>query len=208
MTPASILTKRGKEQISLKHFTVEPLTKNNWSKFVSLFGEKGACGNCWCMYYRLSNADFKEGKAEDGNKRAIREIVWEDKPTGLLGLVEGEAIAWCAFAPREDFIRLEKSRVHKRIDKKLVWSIPCFFIDKNFRRSGVSVQLLKGAIKYSKENGIKILEAYPAIPTQETLPDSFAWIGLYKSFERAGFEIVDRASRNRPMVRYYIDKYI
>jgi len=33
-----------------------------------------------------------------------------------------------------------------------------------------------------------------------------AWIGLYRSFERAGFEIVDRTSKNRPMVRYYTVK--
>lgn len=39
----------------------------------------------------------------------------------------------------------------------------------------------------------------------EKLPDSFAWIGFYKSFGRAGFEIVDRTSKNRPMVRYYVD---
>ena len=105
-----------------------------------------------------------------------------------------------------DFIKLEKSRVHKRIDDQSVWSIPCFFIDKNFRRQGVSVQLLNGVIKYAKEAGIKIIEAYPTTPTQEKLADSFAWIGLYKSFERAGFEIVDRTSKNRPMVRYYTNK--
>jgi predicted GNAT family acetyltransferase len=87
-----------------------------------------------------------------------------------------------------------------------VWSIPCTFIDKNFRRAGVSVELLKGVIKYAKEKRIKIIEASPTIPTQEKLPDSFAWIGLYKSFERAGFEIVDRTSKNRPMVRFYTDK--
>jgi GNAT superfamily N-acetyltransferase len=103
-------------------------------------------------------------------------------------------------------MRLEKSRVHKRIDSKKVWSIPCFFIDKNVRRNGVSVELLKGVIKYAETHGIEIIEAYPTIPTQEKLPDSFVWIGLYKSFERAGFEIVDRTSKNRPMVRYYIDK--
>jgi hypothetical protein len=28
------------------------------------------------------------------------------------------------------------------------------------------------------------------------LPNSFIWIGLYKCFERAGFEIVDRTSKN------------
>jgi hypothetical protein len=64
--------------------------------------------------------------------------------------------------------------------------------------------MLKGVIKYAGEHGIKVIEAYPTIPTKEKLPDSFLWIGLYKSFERSGFEIVDRTSKNRPMVRYYL----
>jgi GNAT superfamily N-acetyltransferase len=202
------MTKNKRDSGFLNQLTIEPLSKKNWNEFVKLFGERGACGNCWCMYYRLSKTDFREGKVDDGNKRAIKEIVWEDKPVGLLGLLDGKAIAWCAFAPREDFIKLGNSRVHKRIDDEKVWSIPCFFIDKKFRRSGVSVQLLKGAIKYARENGIKIIEAYPTIPTQDKIPDSFAWIGLFKSFERAGFEIVDKTSKNRPMVRYYTDKKI
>ena len=70
---------------------------------------------------------------------------------------------------------------------------------------GVSVAMLKGLIAYAKKSKIKILEAYPTIPTQDKWPDSFLWIGLYKSFERAGFKIVDRKSKNRPMVRYYVD---
>lgn len=188
----------------LSQLTFEPLTKKNWFNFVQLFGDRGACGNCWCMYYRLTKSDFREGKVDNGNKDAMKEIVWAGKPAGFLGIYEGQAIAWCALAPREDFIKLQKSRVHKRIDNEVVWSIPCFFIDKNFRRNGVSVALLEGVIKYAKEQGIKIIEAYPTIPTQEKLPDSFAWIGLYKSFERAGFKIVDRTSKNRPMVRYYV----
>jgi GNAT superfamily N-acetyltransferase len=193
------------DEAFLKQMTIEPLTKSNWSKFVQLFGEKGACGNCWCMYYRLKKAAFDEGKHNDGNKNAMKELVCSGQSTGLLAIYEGLAIAWCAFAPRQDFLKLENSRVHKRIDEKDVWSIPCTFIDKNFRRQGVSVLLLKGVINYAKQNEIKIIEAYPTIPTQDKLPDSFAWIGLYKSFERAGFQIVDRTSKNRPMVRYYTD---
>jgi GNAT superfamily N-acetyltransferase len=193
------------ESNSSSKLKVDPVTKTNWNLFVKLFGDKGACGNCWCMYYRLSRADFHCGKIDEGNKRSMKEIIWAGKPVGLLGLLEGQPIAWCAFAPREDFIKLEKSRVHRRIDDKKVWSITCFFIDKKFRHSGVSVLLLKGVIDYAKKEGIKIIEAYPAIPTQDKIPDSFAWVGLYKSFERAGFKIVDRTSKNRPMVRYYLD---
>lgn len=183
--------------------TFEPLSSTNWGKFVELFGVKGACGNCWCMWPRLSKQDFNEGKAEDGNKKAMKDLVWAGEPVGILGFYEDQPIAWCAFAPREHYLKLENSRVHKRIDNEAVWSIPCLFIRKDFRKIGASVELLKGVIQYAKARGIRILEAYPAIPTQEKLPDSFAWIGLYKSFQQAGFFIADRTSKNRPMVRYY-----
>lgn len=186
------------------NFKVQLLTKNNWNQFVELFGDRGACANCWCMYYRLSKADFHTGKTDNRNKNLMKELIWNGKPAGLLGFLNEKPVAWCAFAPREDFIKLEKSRVHKRIDDKKVWSIPCFFIHKEYRKSGISGFLLQGAIEYAKIEGIKIIEAYPAIPTKEKLPDSFAWIGLYKTFERIGFKIVDRTSRNRPMVRYYL----
>lgn len=79
----------------------EPLTKNNWDKFVELFGTKGACGNCWCMSFRLSKADFEEGKINDGNKNAMKKLVDKNQAAGFLGIFEDKAIAWCAFAPRE-----------------------------------------------------------------------------------------------------------
>ena len=122
----------------------------------------------------------------------------------IIAMFRGNAIAWCALCTTQGLLKLANSRVHKPIDDKQVWSIPCFFIDKKFRRKGVSVALLKGVIDYSRNYHIDILEAYPAIPTKEKLPDSFVWTGLYKSFERAGFKIADHKSKSRPMVRYYV----
>jgi GNAT superfamily N-acetyltransferase len=199
------LNMKRKEAGFLERITIEPLTKANWGKFVQLFGEKGACGNCWCMYYRLTKAEFKEGQS-GGNREAMQELVVEGKPTGILGFYEGEPIAWCAFAPREHYSRIERSRVHKRIDDLAVWSIPCFFVDKKFRGYGVTVEMLKAVIRYARDNGIKVLEAYPTIPTKPRFPDSFVWMGLYQSFEKAGFEIADHKSKNRPLVRYYTEK--
>ncbi len=60
------MTKPAIDKDFLNQLTFEPLSKSNWAKFVQLFGAKGACGNCWCMYCRLSKADFVEGKADDG----------------------------------------------------------------------------------------------------------------------------------------------
>jgi GNAT superfamily N-acetyltransferase len=196
----------GEDQEFLQELTFEPVTKANWQKFVTLFGERGACGNCWCMWPRLQRKEFVAGKVNDGNKNAMKKVVWSGEPSGMIALHKEHPVAWCAFAPREKFLKIENSRVHKRIDDKPVWSIPCFFVSKKFRRKGVSAEMLKAVIRYARENNINIIEAYPTIPTKETLPDAFAWIGLYKTFEQAGFKIVDRTSKSSPTVRYYTVK--
>ena len=105
--------------------------------------------------------------------------------------------------------------VHSALDKavnELQWSsnaktrIMFLVLDAPPHHNNSVIGSIQASILKATEKGIKIIEAYPTIPTQEKLPDAFAWIGLYKSFERAGFEIADRTSKNRPMVRYYTDR--
>jgi GNAT superfamily N-acetyltransferase len=184
-------------------FRIEPLSISNWDKFEELFGLRGACANCWCMHFRLSPAEFENGKKSDRNKSAMKKLVSVGNPAGLIGFMGDKPVAWCAFAPRQDFAKLARSRIHKPIDNQPVWSVPCTFVTKEYRNKGISILMLKSLIEYAKNNGIKIIEAYPTIPTAGKLPDAFAWIGLYSSFEKAGFKIVDQTSKNRPMVRFY-----
>jgi GNAT superfamily N-acetyltransferase len=184
--------------------TFAPLSPENWGRFVELFGEKGACGGCWCMYFRLGKQEFREGTKNGVNKERMEKVVSDGKPAGIMAFMDDKAIAWAAFAPRADFSRFERSRVHKPIDDTRVWSIPCLFVDRKYRKQGVSVALLAGVIEYARANGIDVLEAYPVVPAGGNLPDTFAYYGLYTAFEKAGFRIVDQTSKNRPMVRYYV----
>jgi GNAT superfamily N-acetyltransferase len=156
------------------------------------------------MYFRLPAREYREGTKDGVNKERMGKIVSEEKPSGIMAFMDGKAIAWAAFAPRADFSKFERSRVHKPIDDARVWSIPCLFVDRKYRKQGVSVALLAGVIEYARANGIDVLEAYPVVPTGGKLPDTFAYYGLYTAFEKAGFRIVGQTSKNRPMVRYYV----
>jgi len=51
-----------------------PLTIERWADFEKLFGEHGACGGCWCMWWRLKRSEFERQKGEE-NKKAIKGIV-------------------------------------------------------------------------------------------------------------------------------------
>ena len=52
----------------------QSLTVDQWDDFVSLFGERGACGGCWCMLWRLKRKQFESQKG-DRNKLAMKAII-------------------------------------------------------------------------------------------------------------------------------------
>ena len=66
--------------------TFAPLTPGCWDDLVALFGPRGACGGCWCMYFRLRGRAFSEGAKAGGaaNRRAFRRLVGSGAPPGLL----------------------------------------------------------------------------------------------------------------------------
>lgn len=187
----------------MEELTFKPLTPETWKSFEELFGPKGACGGCWCMTWRLQKAEYEKLKGE-GNRKAMQKLVRQGEPIGLLAFVNGEPVAWCAVAPREKYVRLEKSRALKPVDDQKVWSVSCFFVAKPFRRKGLSVPLLKATIRHAAKQGAKIIEAYPVEPKDGNLPDVFAWTGIAATFIAAGFEEVIRHTPPRPIMRFYL----
>jgi len=177
-----------------------PLAADSWNDFVELFGDKGACGGCWCMYWRLKAGDYNKQKGE-GNKKAMKKLQAKSSP-GIIAYTKGKAVGWCAVAPRAEYIRLETSRILKPVDDKKVWSVSCFFITKEFRGKGLSVPLLKAAVDLAISKGATIIEGYPTEPT-DRMADAFVWTGIASTFQRAGFEEAERRSKGRPVMRYF-----
>lgn len=188
------------KELDLKAYAMD---STRWSDFEELFGDRGACGGCWCMSWRLKKSDF-DSKKGSGNKNAMKALVDNDEPVGVLLYIGEKPIGWCAAAPREKYIRLENSRVFKKIDDEPVWSITCLFLSKLSRRKGISTELIKAAINYCKLNGAEIIEAYPSVPYDEKVPDPFLWTGIPSSFLKAGFKIAEKRSKWKLMMRYYI----
>ena len=176
------------------------LTPDRWDDFEALLGPHGAAGGCWCMWWRLTHSEFEAGKGEP-NRRAMRRIVESGAVPGILAYHRGRPVGWCAVAPREQFPRLERSRILKPVDAQEVWSVVCFFIDKGHRRRGVSAALLRAAADHVRRRGGRIVEGYPVQPKKEDVPGLFAYHGVASAFLRAGFREVARRSPTRPIMR-------
>src|SRR5688572_31149129 len=88
----------------------QPLITDRWSDLEALFGERGGCGGCWCMTWRLPRAEYEAGKGA-GNRAALEKLVRAGPPPGILAYAQTGPIAWCAVAPRAEYDYLARSRV-------------------------------------------------------------------------------------------------
>ena len=184
-------------------YSFYPVTKKKWKDFERLFGEKGACAGCWCMYWRMRRKEYDNLRGA-GTKRKLKNLITEGTVPGILAYANKQPVGWCSVAPRDDFPVLENSRVLKRIDDKPVWSVVCFYINKNYRGKGLTVELLDAVKKYVKIKKGKIIEGYPIDPRSGKTADVFAWTGLASAFLKTGFKEVERRSETRPIMRFFI----
>jgi GNAT superfamily N-acetyltransferase len=176
---------------------VRPLTPDLWPALEDLFGPKGACNNCWCMYWRIGAAYRKQPPAK--NKAALQQIVKTGPPPGLIAFDGDKPVGWCQLTPRAELPWLDRTSRLKRVDDLPVWSLSCFYIRIGYRRKGVTSALIAAAIKAAKRAKAPALEAYPLDAAKTP---SASGTGYATTFARAGFKTVARPTPPRPIMRH------
>lgn len=185
--------------------TFKPLVPELWNDFTRLFGQRGACGGCWCMYWRQTQKSYDQNKGTK-NRQAMKKIIQDGHVPGIIAYDGSEPVAWCSVAQRTHYSRLQRSRTLKPIDNQPVWSVVCFYVSKPYRHQGISVKMLQAAIAYVADQGGLIVEGYPYEPQEgKKWPDAFVWTGTAAAYRAAGFVEVARPSATRPIMRYEID---
>jgi len=157
------------------------------------------------MWWKLTKSEFEKNKGE-ANKKLMKRIVESNETPGILAYHNSEPIGWCAVAPRDKYPTLERSNILKRVDDRPVWSIVCFYIDRRYRKAGLTTAMLEFIIDYCRKQGAEIIEGYPVDPIKSNMPPVFAWTGFASSFRKAGFKEIARRSKTRPIMRYELRK--
>lgn len=179
---------------------IRPVTPERWKDLVALFGPNGAYSSCWCMWWRMTSADFDK-KHGAGTRRALKGLVDKGRVPGLLAYVDGKPVGWVSVAPRGVFGRIERSRQLRPVDDQPVWSIVCFYIDRKSRGQGVGSALLEGAVRYAGEKGAEVVEAYPVDAKGKKIPAAELYTGTVEMFRAAGFDVVADRQGRRVIVR-------
>jgi GNAT superfamily N-acetyltransferase len=181
------------------HLTIRPVTPDLWPALENLFGKAGASNGCWCMYWRLGGT-YRD-RPREANKEALRNIVRQGSPPGLLAFDGELPVGWCQLAPRDALPWLDRMRWFQRVDDVPVWAISCFFVRRSHRRQGVMSELVAAAVTAARRARVTALEAYP-IDTSLPKSSSNIFVGTAATFARAGFKVVARRASARPIMRH------
>lgn len=174
-------------------FDIHPLTADRWADFEELFESRGTLRGCWCMIFRKDITGKVPPPSKPERKRAMHDLVMEGIPVGLLGYADGVPAAWCSVAPRTTFQGLAVIGA----PEEPVWSLTCFYIRREYRRSGITRKLLAAAIAEAQKHGAQALEAYPVEPDSP----SYRFGGFIDFFAKAGFREVGRLGARRRVMR-------
>ncbi|MBB6174767.1 GNAT superfamily N-acetyltransferase [Nocardiopsis mwathae] len=189
--------------------SIEPATPDRWEDLEELFGPTGAYGHCWCVYFRRRAKDFTESvscpqpQRGASNRETLNRVTLEGRVPGLIAYEDARPCGWVSVAPREDFVRLSRSRSLRPVDPNEpgVWSLVCFWLPPRRRRKGMGSRLLIAAIDHARACGGRVLEAYPVDTAGGRAPSAEVYTGTVRMFQKAGFTCTPHPVSGRPIAR-------
>jgi GNAT superfamily N-acetyltransferase len=114
--------------------------------------------------------------------------------------LDGEAVGWCAVAPRPDHLRmLRNNRVPwdgRNEDKSddTVWAVTCFLTRAGYGRRGISHALAEAAVDFARARGARAIEGYPDLVEG-------GHVGTRDTFAQAGFVEVHQPTKRKVVMR-------
>ena len=82
------------------------------------------------------------------------------------------------------------------LDRLPDYRLTCFFVDRNYRRTGVAAVALRGSLQLIAQAGSGVVEAYPPDTPGKKVSASFLYNGTRSLFARAGFSYDRRKGMN------------
>ena len=187
-----------------RNFIVKPLSAETWDAYAALLERhNGVFGGCWCTWFHRPAGDAPgvEGLGE-GNNRPIKEKLVRDGRSRAALVFDGdEAIAWCQFGTPDELPNLyHRKQYLEEAVRRPDYRLTCIFVDKRYRRRGVSELALQGALDLIAAAGGGVVEGYPHDTGGKR--QAVLYSGTRALFERAGFTF-DRpkGAKNTVMVK-------
>jgi len=180
-------------------YEVKPLGPDTWDAFARLVERhNGVFGGCWCTWFHTFHAE-KTFTAE-GNRTLKKQLVKEDRAHAALVFDGDEAVAWAQYGPPVELPNIHHRKEYEAtLDLLPDYRITCIFVDKSYRRKGVTAVALQGAVDLIAHAGGGIVEGYPH--DTEGKKVSVLYNSTRSLYQRAGFDYVRPKGRRNCVMR-------
>jgi GNAT superfamily N-acetyltransferase len=180
-------------------FRIEALGADTWPSFEGLAERhNGVFGGCWCTWFHTM-ASEKE-REYDANKSLKRRLVDEGRAHAALVMHGDEAVAWAEYGPPSELPNIRhRKQYEEEKDLDPDYRITCIFIDKRFRRRGLTALAVQGVLDLVRQAGGGTVEAYPHDKGGKR--EAVLYSGTRAVFERLGFEFIRPKGMTNCVVR-------
>jgi len=166
--------------------TIEVRPASVFDDVATMVGPRRPDANvCWCLSYRIPSKENLSLSGTDRGER-VRRLCRQDPPPGVLAYDGDEVVGWAGVHPRAD-TTFATNRKIPHVDDLDVWSVWCLRVRPGHRGTGISHQLLAGAVAFARDHGAPAIEGYPVDNGGARVDLTMAYVGTRKLFEKAGF---------------------
>ena len=175
---------------SAERYPIRPLSVQTWEAYAAL-AEKhnGVWGGCFCTWFHPRRKD--EGIADVVEAgRPYKELLVREGRAHAALVFDGEAaVAWCQYGTPEELPNIYHRREYLAgLEQPPDYRLTCFFVDRDYRRQGLALVALQGALELIAQQGGGVVEGYPQDTPGKKTSASFLYSATRTVFERAGFE--------------------
>ena len=176
----------------------------------ALFDRQRSTRHCWCMAFCSTRARFAAGWLGGGNRdRFVAMAEVSQTPMGVLALVAGQPVGWCACGPRSRYMAAIGGRSklllgRERAEDERVWLLACFFVGVEHRGQGVTHALMCSAVDLARGEGAVAIEGWPLAASARRSADAF--VGQERVYEALGFSCVQRPNPQRAIMRLELNE--
>ena len=182
---------------------VKPVRPSNLDDLATLFGTSRTTTGCYCMWFLVPAKECNAGWS-GGNREALENLArHERQPVGLLAYRDKQPVGWIAAGPRSRFARALRGQVlrdHDPAEDDQVWLVPCFYVRREARRTGVMRTLLESAVDLAHRRGAIAVEGFPLAGDGRHSAGN-AFVGVEPLFASCGFTTVARPTAGRVVMR-------
>jgi GNAT superfamily N-acetyltransferase len=184
----------------MDNLAIKALSIETWKDFEQLVQKhNGVWGGCWCTAFHPKSPEQR--RSAEATKAYKERLVKEDSAHAALLFVGDTCVAWCQFGPPQELPNIYH---RKEVESKMTlpdWRITCIFVDRDYRKKGLSFVALNGALELIKNSGGGVVESYPQDTEGRKISNSFLYNGTKEIFEKAGFTYEGKKGKNHCIMR-------